>query len=127
MTSVLSISTFKEDVLMLSRAICVAAFAVTVNAIADSETSLAPTAILEALDSPTLLCILGSRMFFNLKEAAEHNVNVGTNWSSYSHSAIRFDEPGSRDVQYVILRVIFVRNLINVGVETKTKLSTLLA
>ena len=32
-------------------------------------------------------------MFFNLKEAAEHGVNIGTNWSSYSHSAIRFDEP----------------------------------
>ena len=44
------------------------------------------------LGSPTWLCILGSRMFFNLKEAAEHGVNVGTNWSSYSHSAIRFDE-----------------------------------
>ena len=43
--------------------------------------------------APTLLCVLGSRMFFNLKEAAEHGVNVGTNWSSYSHSAIHFDEP----------------------------------
>ena len=31
-------------------------------------------------------------MFFNLKEAAEHGVNIGTNWSSYSHSAIRFGE-----------------------------------
>ena len=49
--------------------------------------------IVLTLGSPTLLCILGSRLFFNLKEAAEHDVNVGTNWSSYSHSAIRFDEP----------------------------------
>ena len=35
--------------------------------------------IISVLGSPTLLCILGSRMFFNLKEAAEHGVNVGTN------------------------------------------------
>ena len=34
-------------------------------------------------------------MFFNLKEAAEHGVNVGTNWSSYSHSAIRFEDANS--------------------------------
>ena len=45
--------------------------------------------------NPTLLCIMGSRMLFNLKEAAEHGVNVGTNWSSYSHSAILFEEPQS--------------------------------
>ena len=51
------------------------------------------SSLLEGLGSPTLLCVAGSRMFFNLKEAAEHGVNVGTNWSSYSHSAIQFDEP----------------------------------
>ena len=57
-----------------------------------------PSEIFEALGSPTTLCILGSRIFFNLKEAAEHGVNVGTNWASYSHSAIRFDEsqPGEQ-------------------------------
>ena len=48
--------------------------------------------VLSAFASPTLLCILGSRMFFNLKEAGEHGVNMGTNWASYSVSAIRFDE-----------------------------------
>ena len=52
-------------------------------------------ALLQWLGHPTLLCVAGSRMFFNLKEAAEHGVNIGTNWSSYSHSAIRFDEPQS--------------------------------
>ena len=51
------------------------------------------TSLLTTLGSPTLLCVAGSRMFFNLKEAAEHGVNIGTNWSSYSHSAIQFDEP----------------------------------
>lgn len=54
--------------------------------------SLVPSAALQVLGSPSLLCILGSHMFFNLKEAAEHNVNVGTNWSSYEHSAIRFGD-----------------------------------
>ena len=47
-------------------------------------------AVISSVGSPTLLCILGSRVFFNLKEAAEHGVNPGTNWSSYSHSDIRF-------------------------------------
>ena len=43
-------------------------------------------------------------MFFNLHEAAEHGVNIGTNWSSYSHSAIRFDEPQFAEThpEYVI-------------------------
>ena len=106
---------------MLSRAIFVAVFN-----IADYEiwTSLVPAIILEAIGSPTLLCILGSRMFFNLKEAAEHGVNVGTNWSSYSHSAIRFDEPGSGQAQYVVICVIFILTLISVRGQTRTKLST---
>lgn len=55
--------------------------------------TLIPDVVVQCLGSPTLLCILGSHMFFNLKEAAEHGVNIGTNWSSYSHSAIRFEEP----------------------------------
>ena len=55
--------------------------------------SLLVFSLLQGFGSPTLLCVAGSRMFFNLKEAAEHGVNIGTNWSSYSHSDIRFDEP----------------------------------
>lgn len=57
-----------------------------------AQTTLDQAVVLNAFGSPTLLCILGSRIFFNLKEAAAHGVNVGTNWSSYSHSAIRFEE-----------------------------------
>ena len=53
--------------------------------------------LLEGLGSFTFLSIAGNRMFFNLKEAAEHGVNLGTNWSSYSHSAIQFDEPGPQN------------------------------
>ena len=61
-------------------------------------------ALLGGLGSPPLLCVAGSRMFFNLKEAAEHGVNIGTNWSSYSHSAIHFDEPqfAAEQPEYVI-------------------------
>ena len=55
-------------------------------------TSLFANAIFQGLGSPTLLCIFGSRMFFNLKEAAGHGVNIGTNWTSYSLSAIRFED-----------------------------------
>ena len=50
-------------------------------------------ALLEGFGSPTLLCVAGSRMFFNLKEAAEHGVNIGTNWSSHTQSTMQFDEP----------------------------------
>lgn len=64
-------------------------------------TTFVTTTVFEALGSPTLLCILGSRMFFNLKKAGEHGVNIGTNWSSYSHSAIRFDQPQDEGEQYV--------------------------
>ena len=68
-------------------------------------------ALLQTLGSPTILCIIGSRMFFNLKEAAEHGINIGTNWSSYSHSAIRFDEPQSAEQQpqYVTCTILIGR------------------
>ena len=107
--------------LMLPRAICVAVFAIAENETAEDSSIL--SAVLDALGSTTLLCILGSRMFFNLKEAAEHGVNVGTNWSSYSHSAIRFDEPGSGEVRYVILRVIFNLVLTSVRGQTRREMS----
>ena len=73
------------------RAIVVAVFAIIGDeALFENE---ALSNIILTLGSTTFICILGSRMFLNLKEAAEHGVNVGTNWSSYSHSAILFDEP----------------------------------
>ena len=69
------------------------------------EVSPAPGALFEALGSPTLLCVLGSRMFFNLKEAADRGVNVGTNWSSHSHTTMIFEDPGLEkgEQQYVFL------------------------
>ena len=63
--------------------------------------SFLASTLLEGLGNPTILCILGSRIFFNLKEAAELGVNIGTNWSSYSHSAIHFEEGRNASEQYV--------------------------
>ena len=62
------------------------------NKIFFNETALA--AVTNVLGSPTLLCIFGSRMFFNLREAGEHGVNEGTNWSSHGPnlSSIGFDK-----------------------------------
>ena len=80
--------------------------------LADRLDSFLVITLLVGFGSPTLLCVAGSRMFFNLKEAAEHGVNVGTNWSSYSHSAIRFDESqfASGHPEYVT-RKLCVRSL----------------
>ena len=52
-----------------------------------------PSAVFEALGSPIFLCVLGSRITFNLREAADHGINRGTNWSSYTHSTIQFAGP----------------------------------
>ena len=72
-----------------------------INIVNDRFAFTTPLAVaLAVLGSPTLLCIFGSRMFFNLKEAAEHGVNVGTNWSSYSGSTIRFED-GKPHSQFV--------------------------
>lgn len=46
--------------------------------------------ILEALGDPTLLCVLGSRMLINLKEAGERGVNEGTSYKMTSVSGIEF-------------------------------------
>ena len=57
--------------------------------------------IINALGSPTLLCVLGSRMFFNLKEAVELGANVGTNWSAYPigvADSLRFEPALEEDV-----------------------------
>jgi hypothetical protein len=51
--------------------------------------------LMQAFGSPTILCILGSHIFFNLQEAGERGVNRGTNWSSHTLSTMMFDEgPG---------------------------------
>ena len=53
-------------------------------------------AFLMTIGNPSLLCILGSRMFFNLKEAGEAGVNEGTNLGSHwlpTISSIYFGKP----------------------------------
>ena len=84
--------------IMFLSTIVVSTLAILNNTL-DSATLIVDTT-LDSLGSTTLLCILGSRMFFNVKEAAEHEVNVGTNWSSYSHSAIQF-EGGKTHIPFV--------------------------
>ena len=75
----------------LARAILISLLIVLGDIYSESWTT---ATILSTLGNPPLLCILESRMFFTLKEAAEHGVNIGTNWSSY-YSAMHFDD--SRD------------------------------
>ena len=85
-------------------AISVSVIQLAGNIVVDGSTFFVIT-ILGTFGNPLLLTILGSRMFFNLKEAAEHGVNEGTNWGSHAASSIRFENgPGGQ--QYVA--VIFV-------------------
>lgn len=46
--------------------------------------------LLELLGSPSFLCILGSNMLFNLKEAGERGLNEGTSYRVKSVSAMEF-------------------------------------
>lgn len=71
----------------------------------ESDVATAPvvSSVLQAFGMPTLLCVLGSRMFFNLKEAAEHGVNVGTNWSSHLENTMQFEDSPDEDLYVNIL------------------------
>ncbi|EJD00596.1 uncharacterized protein FOMMEDRAFT_159344 [Fomitiporia mediterranea MF3/22] len=48
--------------------------------------------LLTAAGNPTLLCVLGSHLLINLKEAGEMGVNEGTNYRSRTVSNISFAE-----------------------------------
>ena len=50
------------------------------------------TWVFAALGSPTLLGALGSRMFFNIKEAAESDVDGALGWDTHCLSTIRFGD-----------------------------------
>ncbi|EJC99475.1 uncharacterized protein FOMMEDRAFT_160533 [Fomitiporia mediterranea MF3/22] len=47
----------------------------------------------DQLGSPSFLCILGSRLFFNMKEAGKLGVNEGTSYRMKSVSNIEFEQP----------------------------------
>ena len=49
-------------------------------------------ALFVALGSPALLCVLGNRMFFNLRQAAEHAAGLDSDqsWSTFEHDALEF-------------------------------------
>ena len=55
-------------------------------------TSALEANVLQAIGNPSFLCILGSRLLFNLKEAAELGLNKGTNFrvDTWSVSGLRF-------------------------------------
>ena len=52
--------------------------------------SLALEVVLGTLGRPLLLCTWSSRMFFRMKSAVRQDFSTGADWTSYSHSAIRF-------------------------------------
>ena len=53
------------------------------------------SSILVQLGNPAFLCVLGSRMLFNLKEAGERGQNEGTSYNATSRtvSGMEFAEP----------------------------------
>lgn len=63
------------------------------NAIENVFVSAILVTFLDSIGNPALLSILGSRMLFNMKEAAEYGVNEGTNYMASTVSAIEFDSP----------------------------------
>lgn len=75
-----------------TRVIFVSIFAMIGNRYGQSST-LASVVVLQFLGSPTFLCILGSRMFFNLRESAERWGDDGSESSlaDNSHNGIQFD------------------------------------
>ena len=50
--------------------------------------------ILEAVGNPAFLCVLGSRMLFNLIEAAEREQNEGTSYDASASSSRTLTEMG---------------------------------
>ena len=81
-------------------AISVSVIQLAGNIVVDGSTFFVIT-ILGTFGNPLLLTILGSLMFFNLKEAAEHGVNKGTNWASHTASSMHFND-GSGNRQCVV-------------------------
>ena len=65
-----------------SRVIFVSVFAILSFRLRISNVFLSD--VLDALADPAFLCILGSRMLFNLKEAGKQGVNEGTSYRSKS-------------------------------------------
>lgn len=96
------------------RAILCSIFAIVSDMSSISE-QFAAQNVINALGNPTLLCILGSRMFFNLREAGEAGVNEGTNVGSYrsTTSSIGFQEPNDGEEQCVhIFQSAFEANIV---------------
>ncbi|EJC99477.1 uncharacterized protein FOMMEDRAFT_160536 [Fomitiporia mediterranea MF3/22] len=61
------------------------------------DTSVSLALLLEQFGSRSFLCILGSRVFFNMKEAGKLGVNEGTSYRMKSVSNIEFKQPVGSD------------------------------
>ena len=56
-----------------------------------------------AIGHPSLLCILGSRMFFNLKEAGKQGLNEGTSYRPRTVSNMEFEQGEGGEREYIAL------------------------
>ena len=68
--------------------------------------------ILSALGNASFLCVLGSRMLFNLKEAGERGQNEGTSYNATSRtvSGMEFAEPGPQNSEGEIPLLFEIRS-----------------
>ncbi|EJC99531.1 uncharacterized protein FOMMEDRAFT_160597 [Fomitiporia mediterranea MF3/22] len=53
--------------------------------------------LLKQIGNPSFLCILGSRLLFNLKEAGKLGINEGTNYRIKTLSNIEFEQPAGSE------------------------------
>ena len=56
--------------------------------------------ILQEMGSPAFLCVLGSRLLFNIKEAAERGVNEGTSYKLKTLSNMDFAEGAGNEGEF---------------------------
>ena len=61
--------------------------------------------LLAQAGSPSFLCILGSRMLINLKEAGKIGVNEGTNYRTNEMSVMQFDPPAILEGAFSIIQL----------------------
>ncbi|EJC99532.1 uncharacterized protein FOMMEDRAFT_160599 [Fomitiporia mediterranea MF3/22] len=73
---------------------------------------------LQQAGNPSFLCILGSRLLFNLKEAGKLGVNEGTNYRTTSMSTIEFDQPARSEGRFIFLFLTSYELNVEIGAST---------
>lgn len=76
---------------ILSRITLVSVFAIMQLRLEPSNVFL--SAILTSLGNPLFLCVVGSRMLFNLKEVGEHGQNEETSYNATSRTVTGWNLP----------------------------------